>query len=293
VGVLAVRPREVSTLLAAAQLLLLETFANQCALALERVALIEGRQAARVEAESERLRSALLSSVSHDLRTPLATIAGAASALQHAGSLEEATRAELTDSIVHESQRLNDLIANLMFATRLEAGGVELRREWTTVEEVVGAGLAKLRAALATHPTRVLIPHDLPLIRVDNAMLPQVVFNLVDNALRYTPAGTPIEIAAWTNDTQVVVKVADEGPGIAADETTKVFQRFYRGRGARAAGRERGIGLGLTICEGIVKAHGGRIWAEVNKPRGVVFYFSLPIERPQPIVPQEAAEVAP
>src|SRR5690606_9128811 len=169
-------------------------------LALERVSLIESRQAARVEAESERLRNALLSSVSHDLRTPLATIAGAASTLQRTpGPLDERTKAELTDSIVREAERLNDLIANLMFATRLEAGGVELRREWTTVEEIVGAGLARHRAALASHPTHVHVPPDLPLIRVDNAMLPQVVFNLVDNALRYTAPGTPIDIAAWAN----------------------------------------------------------------------------------------------
>ncbi len=292
-GVLAVRPRNPGALLAPPQLLLLETFANQAALALERVSLIEGRKAARVEAEAERLRSALLSSVSHDLRTPLATIAGAASALQQPGHLDGPTRAELTDSIVRESERLNDLIANLMFATRLEAGGVELRREWTTVEEIVGAGLARHRAALAAHPARVQIPADLPLIRVDNAMLPQVVYNLVDNALRYTPAGTPIDIAAWANDTQVVVRVADQGPGITEDETSKVFQRFYRGRAARATGKESGIGLGLTICEGIVKAHGGRMWAEQNKPRGVAFYFALPIDRPQPDVPREAAESTP
>ncbi len=292
VGVLALRPRDKASLLEPTQLLLLETFANQSALALERVSLIEGRQAARVEAESERLRSALLSSVSHDLRTPLATIAGAASTLQHGDLLNEATRRELTDSIVHESERLNDLIANLMFATRLEAGGVELRSEWTTVEEVVGAGLARHRQALASHPARLQIPADLPLVRVDNSMLPQVVYNLVDNALRYTPPGTPIDVAAWANDTQVVIKVADEGPGIGADETSKVFQRFYRGRAARSTGKESGIGLGLTICEGIVKAHGGRIWAEANQPRGVAFYIALPIERPQPVVPKEATEVA-
>lgn len=293
VGVLAVRPRSPESFLTPEQLLLLETLANQAALALERVSLIEGRQRARVEAESERLRSALLSSVSHDLRTPLATIAGAASTLQHGESLDDATRAELTENIVHESERLNDLIANLMFATRLEAGGVALRREWTTVEEIVGAGLARHRPALAAHPARIHIPSDLPLLNVDNAMLPQVIYNLVDNALRYTPAGTPIDIAAWATDTHVVVKVADEGPGISADETLRVFQRFYRGRAARATGKESGIGLGLTICEGIMKAHGGRIWAEANKPRGVAFYVSLPIERPQPVVPPEPMEAAP
>jgi two-component system sensor histidine kinase KdpD len=254
------------------------------------VALIEGQNAARIEAESERLRNALLSSVSHDLRTPLATIAGAASALQQPGrALNDATRAQLTDSIVQEAERLNDLIANLMFATRLEAGGVELNREWTTVEEVVGAGLSRHRSALAARPVTVRIPADLPLIRVDNAMLPQVVHNLVDNALRYTPAGSPIEIASWATDTHVVVKVADQGPGLTVDETSKVFQRFYRGQAARTGPRS-GIGLGLTICEGIIRAHGGRIWAERNAQQGVAFFFSLPIERPQPTVPPDTAE---
>jgi two-component system, OmpR family, sensor histidine kinase KdpD len=290
IGVLGLRPRDARTLLPAPQLLLLDTFTNQIALALERVALIEGRQAAQIEAESERLRSALLSSVSHDLRTPLATIAGAASALQQSGpDLESQTRSELVDSIVNEAERLNDLIANLMFATRLESGRVDLRREWTTVEETVGAGLAKYRSALAARPSRVNIPPDLPLVRVDNAMLPQVVQNLVDNALRYTPPGTPIDISAWATDSNVVVKIADEGPGLSEEEASKVFQRFYRGRAARASGSGGGIGLGLTICEGIVKAHGGRIWAEPNKPRGEAFYFTIPVERPQPVVPAEPA----
>jgi two-component system sensor histidine kinase KdpD len=290
IGVLAIRPREHAGLLATVQLLLLDTFTNQISLALERVALIEGQNAARIEAESERLRNALLSSVSHDLRTPLATIAGAASALQQPGrALNDATRAQLTDSIVQEAERLNDLIANLMFATRLEAGGVELNREWTTVEEVVGAGLSRHRSALAARPVTVRIPADLPLIRVDNAMLPQVVHNLVDNALRYTPAGSPIEIASWATDTHVVVKVADQGPGLTVDETSKVFQRFYRGQAARTGPRS-GIGLGLTICEGIIRAHGGRIWAERNAQQGVAFFFSLPIERPQPTVPPDTAE---
>jgi two-component system sensor histidine kinase KdpD len=293
IGVLALRPRNSQELVDPAQLLLLDTFANQVALALERVSLIEANQSARIEAESERLRSALLSSVSHDLRTPLATIAGAASALQQSGDgLDRQARADLTDSIVKEAERLNDLIANLMFATRLEAGGIELRRDWTTVEEVVGSGLSRHREALAARPARVHIPPDLPLIRVDNAMLPQVVYNLVDNALRYTPAGTPVEVAAWATDTNVVVKVADQGPGLTDDETSKVFDRFFRGRAARTSAGRGGIGLGLTISEGIIKAHGGRIWAEANKPNGVVFYFSLPIERPQPQVPQEASEAA-
>ncbi|MFO0831999.1 MAG: sensor histidine kinase KdpD [Phycisphaerales bacterium] len=288
-AVLALRPASGSALAQTSQELLLDTFANQISLAMERVVLMEAGHAARIEAEAERLRSALLSSVSHDLRTPLATIAGAATALQSGTSIPETTRKELTDSIVHEAEHLNDLIANLVFATRLEAGRIELRREWSTVEEAVGAGLARHRAALRTRPFQARIPPDLPLIRVDNAMLPQVIHNLVDNALRYTAPDTPIDVAAWATDSSVIVRVSDQGPGLPDAERARVFQRFFRGR-AGGASQSAGIGLGLTICEGIVQAHGGRIWTEHNQPRGVSFLFSLPIEYPQPSIPAEPPE---
>lgn len=312
-GVLGLRPRPASADQHAAfdmpNLLLIDALASQVASALERVSLSESQQAARLEAERERLRSALLSSVSHDLRTPLASITGAATALQQGseppatdssshpaapGTLDGTTRASLLRTIVEECSRLNDIIANLVFATRLESGAISLRREWTTIEEVVGVGLARHRNELAARPLRVRIPDDMPMIRVDNAMLPQVVHNLIENALRYTPPGTPISIGAWTTDTQVVVSIADEGPGLSEDEAAKVFQRFYRGRASKAASpgagaisSGTGMGLGLTICEGIIKAHEGRIWAESNSPRGVAFMFSLPIEHPQPSLPKE------
>lgn len=286
----------------AAQLATLESIASQAASALERVTLAESEQAARVNAERERLRSALLSSVSHDLRTPLASITGAATALEQVGGLkatgaaqggdiDEATRAALLRTIVDESSHLNDIIANLVFATRLESGAVDLRREWTTVEEIVGAGLARHRDALALRPFRVHAPASLPMIRVDNAMLPQVVHNLVENALRYTVPPTALGISAWASETSVVIKVWDEGPGLADDESAKVFERFYRGRASKATGphpyaeSSSGMGLGLTICEGIIRVHGGRIWAEPNSPRGVAFLFSLPIDEPQPALP--------
>jgi two-component system sensor histidine kinase KdpD len=315
VGVLGVRVGEAGSL-DAAQLATLDALASQAASALERVTLSESEQSARINAERERLRSALLSSVSHDLRTPLASITGAASTLeqagelqhavegesQHGGGIDAATRAALLRTIVDESSRLNDIIANLVFATRLESGAVELRREWTTVEEIVGAGLARHREALAGRPFRVQVPSDLPLIRVDNAMLPQVVHNLIENALRYTAPGTALGVSAWTSETSVVVKVWDEGAGLAEDEASKVFERFYRGRASKTAGvsstssTSTGMGLGLTICEGIIRVHGGRIWAEPNMPRpphGVAFLFSLPIEHPQPPLPgrEESAEM--
>jgi two-component system sensor histidine kinase KdpD len=236
------------------------------------------------------LRSTLLSSVSHDLRTPLASIAGSASALlQDDHVIDPATRRELIQDVVEEAQRLNDLIGNLMFATRLEGGGIEIRKEWTTVEEVVGAGLARHREALARRPFTTLIPQDLPILRGDAAMLAQVIHNLVDNALRHTAEGTPIEIAAWRTDQSVIVKVADQGSGLEPGEFGKVFERLYRGRAAKLDQRG-GMGLGLTICEGIVKAHGGRIWVEPNHPHGAAFHFALPVELPQPALPTEAVE---
>jgi two-component system sensor histidine kinase KdpD len=310
-GLLGLHPRvpnpgpEESQSFDAPSLSLIEAIASQVASALERVSLGESRQAARLEAERERLRSAMLSSVSHDLRTPLASITGAASTLQQSmgadpadtGGIDTHTRTSLLSTIVEESSRLNDIIANLVFATRLESGAIALNREWTTLEEIVGVGLARHRTELAARPFRVHLPAELPMVRVDNAMLPQVVHNLIENALRYTPAGTPIAVSAWATDAHVVVKVSDEGPGLADDEAAKVFQRFYRGRASKAASAptgqpasSTGMGLGLTICEGIIRAHGGRIWAEPNSlhpPNGVAFLFSLPLDQPQPSMPRE------
>ncbi len=311
VGLLALRPMVQGRTYSGAQpfdtaaLMVLEALASQIASAFERVSLSESQQAAKLEAERERLRSALLSSVSHDLRTPLASITGAGSTLEQSvgagsgtGGIDATTQAALLRTIVEESSRLNDIIANLVFATRLESGAITLRREWTTVEEVVGVGLTRHRAALAARPFRVHLPPDLPMIRVDNAMFPQVVNNLVENALRYTPSGTRITVSAWATDAQIVIKVADEGPGLADDEASKIFQRFYRGRASKssttiergtAASAHTGMGLGLAICDGIVRAHGGRIWAEPNSPRGVAFMLTIPVEEPQPEAPRELA----
>jgi two-component system sensor histidine kinase KdpD len=302
IGVVSLRPRPdtagnaaagTSFLLDSAGLFLVEALTNQIASAFERVTFIERHHAARIEAERERLRSALLSSVSHDLRTPLATITGAASTLeQTATTLDPAARAGLLRSIVEESSRLSDIISNLVFATRLEAGGVAVKREWTTIEEIIGAGLSRHRDALARRQFSVSIAPELPMVRVDNAMLPQVVHNLIENALRYSEPSAAMSIRAFVSDENLLVKVVDEGPGLAENEASRVFQRFYRGRAARdrtsaAPATQNGMGLGLTICEGIIRVHGGRIWAEPNTPRGVAFIFSLPIEHPQPVLPEE------
>jgi two-component system sensor histidine kinase KdpD len=274
---------------------LLDAMAQQIGLAIERSQLVEERRTGSVAMATERLRSSLLASVSHDLRTPLTAITGAASTLYEAdegrSEIDPHVRAELVRSILAESTRLADLVANLMFATRLESGAIELRREWTTIEEMVGAGIARFRNELALRPFSLHVPGDLPLVKVDNALMPQVVGNLVENALHYTSAGTPIKIAAWAADRTIVVCIADEGPGIPAAQRSRVFQRFVRIASDDASRPSPGLGLGLTICEGIVRAHGGRIWIESNTPRGTTFLFSLPLEDEQPLLPKEADHV--
>lgn len=285
VGVLGLRA-ESEGVMAAKQLYLLETFANQFALALERRRILAETQQAKLQAETERLRSALLSSVSHDLRTPLSVITGAASSLiEDRAALDEETKRDLTRSIWEEAERLNKLIGNLVFATRLEAGNVSLRKDWIHLEEVVGSALSRLRETLKDRPVKTAIRSDLPLVQADGVLVEQVVLNLLENSARYTPPSTPIEISAWRTDKTVVVKIADRGPGLPEGTEQRVFERFYRGTSSSGTA---GMGLGLTICRGIVAAHGGRIWAENEPQGGAAFYFSLPLPESGPPVPREA-----
>jgi two-component system sensor histidine kinase KdpD len=285
VGVLAIKPHGQQSTMTAAQLLLLETFTNQLALAIERGRLIRQSQQAQVEAESERLRSALLSSVSHDLRTPLAGITGAASTLlEDRARLGDAQTQELLQSIYSESRRLNDLIDNLIFATKLEAGKVQLRRDWVALEEVIGSAVGRVRGRLGNRSLKITVPAELPLVRADGVLIEQVLINILENAIKHTPQSTPIEIAAWTTDDAVVTEVADEGPGLPPGEERRVFDHFYRSRTLPGV---TGLGLGLTICRGIVRAHGGRIWAENHQPHGASFRFSLPREQQPAMTDQE------
>lgn len=291
VGVICVKPRDPARLLSAGQLLLLETFTNQLALAIERGKLIREANESQLRAETERVRSALLSSVSHDLRTPLAAITGAASSLvEDRDRLDPATARELADSIYSEAKRLNELIGNLIFATRLEAGAVKPRKEWIGLADIVGPVLARLRDRFDDHPIKKNIPTDLPLVQVDGVMIEQVLLNLLDNSLRHTPPGVPIELSAWSIEKAIIVEVADQGPGLNEGEERRIFDPFYQGKLSKMTG---GLGLGLTICRGIVMAHGGRIWAE-NKPNsGVAFRFSLPLEDQQPVIGPESVDAAP
>jgi two-component system sensor histidine kinase KdpD len=283
VGVLGVRPANRHSLEAPEQLHQLETFGNQTALAIERANLAVEAQDAQVRVERERLRNSLLSSVSHDLRTPLTTITGAISAILDDGTrLDAQTRQELLESAREEAERLNRLVQNLLEMTRLESGALQLHKEWHPLEEVIGAALSRLGKRLAGRRVTTSVPPDLPLVPIDDVLIEQVMVNLLDNAIKYTPPGSPITIAASGADRSVIVEVADRGPGLPPGEADKVFEKFYRGQ--LAAGR--GAGLGLAICYGIIKAHGGRIWAHNIPEGGVAFFFTLPLaETPPASVP--------
>jgi len=287
IGVVAVRPTESSRLLDPDQLHLLESLVNQIALAIERTRLSEETQKAHVRVETERMRNAILSSVSHDLRTPLATITGAASSLVgEQGELDPAGRRELSRSIYREADRLDRLLKNLLDMMRIEAGAVQLSKDWHPMDEVVGAALARLEGRLREHTVNAAFPADLPLVFVDGVLLEQVVINLVENAMKYAPSGSAIDLSASVSDRDMIVEVADRGPGIPFGEEARIFDKFYRAKPAR----EGGTGLGLTICRGVVEAHGGRIWAENRSGGGALFRFSIPLPDQQPPVDTEQTE---
>ena len=291
VGVLGVVAPNDSWQIDLEQLHLLDAFAGLIALALERANLEAEADRIRLDIETERLRSSLLSAVSHDLRTPLSVITGASSTLLDGeGSLEPAVRRELTSSILEESERLNRLVANLLDMTRLQAGALEVRKEWQPVEEVIGAALARLTRQLKDHPVSTHLEADLPFVPLDDLLVQQVLVNLLENAARHTPAGTPIEVSAKKDDNSIVVEVADRGPGLPPGDPTRLFEKFYRAGDASA---RTGAGLGLAICRGIVQLHGGSIKAENRAGGGAVFRFWLPLEGtpPEMTLPESAAEL--
>jgi two-component system sensor histidine kinase KdpD len=282
VGVLGLRPGDPRALRTPEQLHQLEAFAGQTALAIERARLAEEAERAQVRAETERLRNSLLSSVSHDLRTPLASITGAASTLLEGESrLDAGTRRDLLEALHEEADRLNRLVQNLLEMTRLESGALQLQSEWHSVEEVVGAALGRFGKALARRPVTTRVPADLPLVPMDDVLIEQVLINLVDNVLKYTPAGSPLEISAEDTGAAVLIEVADRGPGLPPGEERRIFEKFHRGEAAPSA---RGAGLGLAICHGIVRAHGGRIWAENRPDGGVAIRFTLPLKEAPPVL---------
>jgi two-component system sensor histidine kinase KdpD len=239
---------------------------------------------ARMEVEVERQRNVLLSVVSHDLRTPLAAITGAATTLmQDRERLDDPTRLALLQSIASEASRLGSLVTNLLAMTRLEAGSVRPEKDWQPIEEVIGSALGRFEAQLQGRVVRTDVADDLPLVAIDPTLIEQVLANYLDNALKYTPPGSPLELRARAHDGTLTVEVLDWGPGLAADEESHVFDKFYRAAGSK--GRV-GSGLGLAICRGILAVHGGRTWVERRRD-GTTFGFSLPLGQPPPPLSEE------
>jgi two-component system sensor histidine kinase KdpD len=269
------------------------TFAIMLSVALVISGLMDSRrrqaetQAALViEAETERIRSTLLASISHDLRTPLAVMAGASSSLAEGGErLSPAERTALAHSIFDEAQDMSELVTKILQMTRLETGAIKIEVDWVAIPEIAGSVLARLKERLAGHRVVVDFPADLPLVRADAAMIDQALTNLVDNAARHTPAGTVVQVRARRQDNELVVSVEDFGPGIDERDQERVFAKFQRGAGEGAVS---GVGLGLAICRSIVRLHGGRVWAEKVPGGGSAFRFTLPIEA----APNPPAETA-
>jgi two-component system sensor histidine kinase KdpD len=262
----------------------LEVFARQIAFGIERVRLAEEAKAATLRATSEAMRSSLLSAISHDLRSPLAAITGAATALRDDPQrLGPEQRAELIDTVCTEAERMERLIANVLDMVRIESGGMAPHRDWVPLEEVLGSALVRLDAKLQSREVRIDLPEGLPLVPVDPVLFEQVFVNLLDNAVKYTPPGSPIEIDARASDRELQIQVADRGAGIPPDERERVFEKFHRGGHAGGGG----VGLGLPICRGIVQAHGGTIVAGGREGGGTVFRIRLPLTETPPTVAAE------
>jgi two-component system sensor histidine kinase KdpD len=284
VGALGVRPNEADRFLDPDQRRLLETCASLIALSIERDESVLAAQQAQVQVQTEQLRNSLLSSVSHDLRTPLAAIAGATSSLLDSSvKPDSAAQKELLQTVAEESHRLTRQVDNLLDMTRLESGTVELNKQWHVLEEIVGSALGRLRPDLDKYKVRVDIPQDFPLLELDGILMEQAFFNLLENAARYTPAGTEIDIRARVDNDQAVIAIADTGPGLPPGKENQVFEKFFRGDSFPADGR-RGVGLGLAICQAIIRAHGGQIRARNLAGSGAEFVISLPCDRPAPQV---------
>jgi two-component system sensor histidine kinase KdpD len=279
-GVLAVLPANPRRILLPEQRHLLETFAGQIGLALERAQLAEAAEGARLDAEREGLRNTLLASISHDLRTPLAVIAGAGSALaRHGTALDEKTRISLAHSVETKAREMSDLVSNVLDLMRFESGHIALRRDWQTLDDLVGAALDNLESKLTQHHVEVRIPPDLPPVYVDANLVVQVFANLLDNIAKYTPPGTQVQVSAMLDGTLVRVRVEDDGPGLPGGDPERLFDKFQRGS---EEGAVVGAGLGLAICQAIIHAHGGEIEAHRREGGGARFEFTLPVEEPTP-----------
>lgn len=286
VGVLALAPRDGAPL-GAEQRAFVDAFGRQIAFAFERARLAGEARASALRARAEEMRSSLLSAVSHDLRTPLASITGAATTIRDGAGLPEATRDELIDSICDEAERLERLVGNLLDMTRLDSGELVLKREWIPLDEIVGSALTRLEARLGARAVHVDIARDVPLVSVDPVLFAQIFVNLFENAAKYTPPDSPIDVVARVERGAVTIDVLDRGPGLPEGAEEKVFEKFFR-----ASPQIPGVGLGLSICRGIAEAHGGSMHAARRSGGGARFRVTLPIVGDPPRLDDEPPPIS-
>ncbi len=280
-GVLALELRSPSRLMIPEQGRLLDTFARLIAIALERIHYVDVAQTTTVQMESERLRNSLLSAISHDLRTPLAALVGLADSMSMTQPPPTGEQVEIAASMREEALRMNNLVNNLLDMARLQSGAVKLNRQWQPLEEVVGSALKSVASTIADHRVEIDLPEDLPLLELDAVLIERVLSNLLENAAKFTPAGSTIGIGAAPGDrNDICVWVEDDGPGLPFGKEDEIFKKFERGQKESAT---PGVGLGLAICRAIVEAHGGTMRAENRHDGGAHFSFTLPRGNP-PVV---------
>jgi two-component system sensor histidine kinase KdpD len=280
IGILGITREAQGPLVRADQRRLLDALADQGALAIERAQLVGRVEQDRRTAETEQLRTALLTSISHDLKTPLASILGSAGTLRDlSGKLDENEKQELTETIIEESERLNRFIANLLDMTKLESGAVAPNLAAYEVSEIIGTALSRASKIMAAHTLEVEIGNGNPTVLVDPVLLEQALFNLLDNAAKYSERGTKIRIQSWRDNEWIQIQVLDEGPGIPSDELTYIFDKFYRVRKSDSV--RAGTGLGLAISKGFIEGMHGRIVAANRTDRpGAIFSIMLPAQEP-------------
>lgn len=291
IGAIGVKSHEPDRFNDPEQMRLLETCASLIALSLERDQSVLEATEAEMRVRAEELKNSLLSTVSHDLRTPLAVIAaGSASLLEAGPASEEGVKRETLRTIIDESRHLTRLVDNLLDMGRLDSGATPLNRQWHVLEEIVGAALTRVRQDLKQHHVHVEIPRDFPLLYLDDVLMGQVFMNLLENAARYTPPGSRIEISARRIGTRVEIRVADDGPGLPPGSERRVLEKFFRATQGNSDGR-RGVGLGLAICQAIVLAHDGHLVARNRSTGGAEFVIELPFDRAPPAVVEDEPQL--
>ncbi len=279
-GILVVEPHNPDLLIIPEQRRLLETFAALIAIALERIHFVSVAQDTLVKMESERLRNSLLAALSHDLRTPLTALMGLAETLSLELPPAQSGHADKAEAIREQALRIRRLVENLLEMARLQSGEMKLRKDWQSIEEIVGAALKGIEPSLIRHPVSLDLPADLPLVKCDAVMVERVLVNLLENATKYTPPGTTIGVTAAKAEALMRVEVWDGGPGLAPGQERAIFERFARGEREPAI---PGVCLGLAIAQAIVEAHDGKIRAENREPNGARFIFTLPLDE-QPVL---------